>query len=135
MLTEDERERIQAQGWETDPEIGNFPLFERHGPWWKRGYRLNRRSDGACIFLKNGRCRIHEKFGAAAKPFACRLYPFILVPAGDHWRVGLRFSCPTAARDQGRPLADHETELSEYAELLEQTASTTTHLPAPPALQ
>ncbi|MBV9122352.1 MAG: YkgJ family cysteine cluster protein [Planctomycetes bacterium] len=112
-VTDEERQRILAQGWDQNPAFQGVPLFLRQGPWWARGYRLNHRPDGACVFLSpEGRCRIHEQFGAAAKPLACRLYPFVLVPAGDHWRVGLRFACPSAARNQGKPLAQHQGELS-----------------------
>src|SRR2546425_7637363 len=52
-----------------------------------------------------------SKFGSAAKPLACRVYPFMLVPAGDHWRIGLRFACPEAAAGRGRPLGQHIGEI------------------------
>ena len=81
------------------------------GGWFSAEYRLNHRPDGACVFLgPDNRCRIHAKHGSAAKPLACRIYPFFLVPAGDHWRLGLRFACPSAADNKGRPLADHLAE-------------------------
>jgi lysine-N-methylase len=88
-VSEEERRRIEAQGWEKEPEFADLPLFLRQGPPWRRRYELNRRSDGSCIFLsEQGRCRIHERFGSDAKPLPCRLYPFVLVPVGDEWRVG-----------------------------------------------
>ncbi len=34
--------------------------------------------DDACVFLKNNRCMVQ-----AAKPHACRLYPFVVEPKGD----------------------------------------------------
>jgi lysine-N-methylase len=81
---------------------------------------LNHRSNGACVFLSpEGRCRIHERFGSGAKPLACRLYPFILIPAGDHWRIGLRYSCPSVVGNKGRALAEHAGDIREYARLLE----------------
>jgi lysine-N-methylase len=113
----EERRRIESQGWEKEPDFQNVPLFvrEKDGSW-----RLNSRPDGACVFLgADNRCRIHAQFGSAAKPLACRIYPFMLVPAGDHWRLGLRLACPAAAASEGRPLADHAGEVREYAELLE----------------
>jgi lysine-N-methylase len=68
------------------------------------------------VFLGDkGRCRIHERFGYETKPLPCRLFPFVLVPAGDHWNVGLRFACPSAAENKGRPLPDHHNELVEFA--------------------
>src|SRR5438552_849235 len=58
-VTDEERRRLEAQGWETDPEIGDLPLFSKSGPWWARRYHLTHRSDGSCIFLtEQGRCRI-----------------------------------------------------------------------------
>src|SRR5262245_47696038 len=110
-VTEEERARIEAQGWDKDPAFAGKPLFVRKGPWWKQRWRLNHAPDGACIFLSpEGRCRIHEKFGGDTKPLACRVYPFVLVPAGDHWRVGLRYACPSAAGNIGSPLAEHRLE-------------------------
>jgi len=121
-VSADERERIEAQGW----DLGT-PLFDA------RGTTLNHRPDGACVFLGEGdRCRIHAKFGAAAKPLACRVYPFLLVPAGDHWRVGLRFACPSAAADDGRPLDQHLPEVREYAALLEENEPAAKTQPPPP---
>jgi lysine-N-methylase len=117
-VSDAERERIEGQGWEN--EFGGA-VFELRGPWWKQRWRLRHRADGACIFLSpEGRCRIHERFGSEAKPLACRVYPFVLVPTGDHWRVGLRYSCPSAAENRGRPLNEHH--LDGYAlELAQQT--------------
>ncbi len=135
-VTEEERQRLLAQGWEDHPDLGGLPLFVRAGPPWARHYRLNHREDGACVFLSpEGRCRIHERFGPAAKPFPCRLYPFILVPAGDHWRVGLRFACPAATASQGRPLAEHQAEFNEYIPLFEQKLGLAIGRLAPPPLQ
>jgi lysine-N-methylase len=132
-VADEERRRILAQGWERDPQIGGAELFARDGPWWSRQYVLRHR-DGACIFLSaQGRCRIHERFGAEAKPFACQLYPFVLLPAGDHWRVGLRFACPSVAASKGRPLAEHRSEIDRYAAALaKREGMDETPSPAPP---
>jgi lysine-N-methylase len=119
VLSDEERRRIEAQGWKDDPSLAGLSLFKRFGRWWKRRYELAHRSDGSCIFLsEQGRCRIHERFGHEAKPLPCRLYPFILVPAGDHWRVGLRFSCPSAVGNLGRPANAHLPDLKRYADEL-----------------
>jgi lysine-N-methylase len=133
-VTAEERARIAAQGWEKHPDLAGVPLFARAGGWLSSGYRLNSRPDGACVFLgPDNRCRIHDTFGSAAKPLACRIYPYSLVPAGDHWKLGLRFACPSAAEDRGRPLADHLAEAREYAALLE--ADTAAAAAPPPPLQ
>ncbi len=132
-VSEEERRRIEAQGWE---ELGELRLFVRHGPWWRRRSRLNHRPDGRCVFLGPGnRCRIHERFGADAKPLACRLYPFVLTPAGSHWRVGLRFSCPSAADNKGRPLEQHANEVTQYTRLFERSQGFEGADVPPPPLQ
>ena len=51
------------------------------------------------------------------RPLPCRLFPFVLVPQGDHWGVSVRYACPSAAANKGRPLSKHE-ELPEFAALL-----------------
>jgi lysine-N-methylase len=68
------------------------------------------------VFLsEKGLCRIHERFGYDTKPLPCRLFPFVLVPVHDHWRVGLRFACPSAAANLGRHLSEHEDALRVFA--------------------
>jgi lysine-N-methylase len=142
-VTEEERRRLQALDWADDAVVGDHPLFKRVGPWWARRYVLNH-TDDHCVFLTpKGRCRIHERFGMEAKPLACRLYPFLLLPAGDHWRVGLRYACPAAAANQGKPLKDHGEELHHFAAELEKDrgwegaagSRDATKLPPPPPLQ
>lgn len=119
-LDEEEYRRLVEQSGETD-------AVAREGT----RYRLKQRADGSCVFLSEvGRCRLHERFGSDAKPFACRLYPFVLAPAGDHWRVGLRYSCPAAAGNQGRPLTEHVKELRGYA--TELAAQGLPHVSPPP---
>src|SRR4051794_27660168 len=120
-VTDAERARIEALNWKDDPDVGGRPLFVRQGRWSK-GFRLFRSEQG-CVFLgKDNRCLLHERHGAEAKPLACRLFPLVLVPAGDHWRVGLRYGCPSAIANQGRPLAEHASEAQQLAELLERDA-------------
>ncbi len=138
-VTEAERQRILGQGWENDPAIGKVPLFVKVGRWWqwRRKYRLNTRpGDDACIFLnEQGRCRIHAKFGSEGKPLACRVYPFTLMPAGDHWRVGVRFACPSATDDLGRPVSAHATDLKDYCRGLEERENLGGRAVDPPPLQ
>jgi lysine-N-methylase len=132
----EERARIEAQGWDKEPDFAGVPLFVRMGGWFSSNYRLNSRPDGACVFLgPDNRCRIHVRHGSAAKPLACRIYPYHLIPAGDHWKLGLRFACPSAATDQGRPLAEHLPEARLYAAALEEQIGETALTVPPPPLQ
>ena len=94
-VSDAEKAKIEAQNWHAEPDLAGVEFFA----WDKseQRLRLNHRPDGGCVFLgADNRCRIHAKFGSAAKPMPCRVYPFVMVPAGDHWRVGVRFACPSA---------------------------------------
>lgn len=129
-VTEEERQRILGQGWDQEPGFAGLTLFvHKHGQ-----YTLNQRANGACVFLnEQGRCRIHAKFGSEAKPFACRLYPFILIPAGRQWRVGMRYACPAAAASVGRPVADYRKDIDHYvAHMAKVTGLESPAVPAPP---
>jgi lysine-N-methylase len=121
QVSADEKARIDAQGWDGDPALQGVKCFVRDDGWFSGQYRLNQTDAGNCVFLdENGRCRIHAKFGSDAKPLACRVYPFVLVRTSAHWRVGLRFACPSAANDAGRPITAHESALAEFAAALEE---------------
>ncbi|HEX2999638.1 MAG TPA: YkgJ family cysteine cluster protein [Armatimonadota bacterium] len=117
FVTDEERERIQGQGWEDDPE---FPyrdrkLFIRQ---LDGSYILNQGDDGACIFLnEQNSCRIHARYGEPAKPFACRPYPFVIFPTGRELRTSLRFDCPAVCENEGRPLPEHLPGIETLAEL------------------
>jgi lysine-N-methylase len=139
-VTDEEKKRIDAQGWDRAADLGGRAPFTRHGPPWARKWRLNHRSDGSCVFLSDtGRCRIHERHGYETKPLACRLFPFVLIPTGDHWSVGLRYACPSAAANKGRPLPEHGASLQEFAARLAEREKLTPRpdgsLTPPPPLQ
>jgi len=136
VITDEEKRRIEALDLANDPEVGPRPWFApvRRGPG---KWRLKHRREGGCVFLTSGnRCRIHERFGADAKPFVCRLFPFVLIPAGNHWRVGMRFSCPPAAANRGRPVLDAEKDLVDLSRGLEHHhVGRSADSAPPPALQ
>jgi lysine-N-methylase len=118
-ITQEEKDRIESQGWDRDRDLGGRPPVRVSGPPWARRYHLNHQPDGSCVFLDSkGRCRVHERHGYETKPLPCRLFPFVLVPQGDRWGVGLRFACPSAAENKGRPLTGHNAELREFADML-----------------
>ncbi len=120
-ITAEEKKRIESQGWQDEPGYQGVSLFRRRGSPWKRTWQLNHRADGSCVFLStDGRCKIHERFGYQAKPLPCRVFPFILIPAGDHWRVGIRYACPSAAANLGKGIEKHESSLREFADELVQ---------------
>jgi len=132
-VTDPEKALIESQNWPAE-SLGGLPaiVWDKH----LKSNRLNHREDGACVFLgPDNRCGIHAKHGAAAKPMACRIYPFVLVPAGDHWRVGLRFACPSSVANAGRKLAEHEADCRTYAKLIEADQGGSVEETPPPNLQ
>lgn len=114
-ITEAERQRIVEQNWTTDDGVPANQI-ESFGLFGKR-YRLAHGDDGACVFLDDERkCRIHSKFGEAAKPLACRIYPFTFHPSRKGVKVGLRFSCPSVVKNDGKPVGERKRELRNLAE-------------------
>lgn len=89
------------------PAADGFAV-RRPGPDGQPAWFFTRREDGACIFLEqDGRCAIHARWGAAAKPAFCREYPFALVQEGPALRVFVRGDCGGWAEsfDSGAPIA------------------------------
>jgi len=114
-LSTEEKQRIEQQNWTAAEGVEPSKMIVSG----LNHYRLGHQADGACVFLDAaGRCRIHARFGEAAKPLACRLYPLVIHPAGKKLLIGLRFSCPSAARNQGQPLAEQGTEIQKLARLV-----------------
>jgi lysine-N-methylase len=108
-LFEHERQRLDQQGWAD--ELGIAP-YVRAG----RNWVLNKRPDGACVFLdEKNLCRIHAKFGESAKPLACRVFPFSLRPAEGGWQASLRFDCPSVTSSRGEPIRQHAAFLKDLA--------------------
>jgi len=129
-VTEAERQRILAQNWTTQDGIQQPVLTWHAGPPWRKRYRLTHTADGGCVFLdERGLCRIHSKFGEAAKPLPCRVYPFAFHPAGKSFAVSLRYSCPTVVANLGTSVPKRSTELRRMAE--EVIPSTATNSPPP----
>lgn len=130
-VTAEEKDRIEKQGWGDTPELkGVEPVvFNKQ----LGDFALNHTADGACVFLgPDNLCRIHAKFGEPAKPFACRLYPFVLVPAGPQWAVSLRFACPSVTDNLGRPCSAHAAGVADVARLVEADQPKSVNTDPPP---
>ncbi|OYW14624.1 MAG: hypothetical protein B7Z55_15560, partial [Planctomycetales bacterium 12-60-4] len=129
-ITAAERQRIVDQQWTSDDGVVKEPTVWFAGPAWNRRYRLAHRDDGGCVFLnEQGLCRIHAKFGEAAKPLACRVYPYALHPHGKSIAVSLRFSCPSVIANKGRPVAQQTKDLKVIEQLIVPEGSE--RIPAP----
>lgn len=130
-VTAEERQRILAQRWTAaDGAPDGQAMFERHGD----RYWLAHQADGACVFLnERGLCRIHAKFGEAAKPRACRVFPYALHPAGRKVAVSMRFSCPAVAANRGPALGQRRDEIQRLARVV--VPSGHERIPAPALLK
>ena len=118
-ITDAERDRILAQNWtEADGIPAGKSVIEKLSGWFGRPrWRLAHQADGGCVFLdEQGLCRIHAKFGEAAKPLACRIYPYAFHPAGKSVAVSLRFSCPSVVKNLGRTMLQQQAEIRRLAE-------------------
>ena len=74
-------------------------------------------AENQCVFLTaQGRCRIHELHGEAAKPLLCRMFPFQLAALDGYAYVTLRRHCPSAAADSGRTLEEQLPVICQMAE-------------------
>ena len=99
--------RIRAQRWDEQADFRGVRTVVKHGVI-RPTYRLAKQADGACVFLTTaGRCRVHELHGPEGKPRVCQLFPLQPVTIEGKTLVTLRRSCPSAAGDQGRPVAEH----------------------------
>jgi lysine-N-methylase len=92
-------------------------------PGGKVARLLKRQASGACVFLDEEKnlCRVHGALGEAAKPLACRLFPFTVTPGGGpdpRPRVGCHFACKGLAAGDGAPVAGMRRELESLAEEL-----------------
>jgi len=135
VITSEEKRRIESLDLANDTEVAPKPWFAPVGGSSK-DWKLRHRPDGGCVFLTAAnRCRLQERFGANVKPFVCRLFPFVLIPAGNHWRVGMRFSCPSAAANRGRPVAESGKDLAHLSRLLERHVGRSADSAPPPLLR
>ncbi|WP_437228830.1 YkgJ family cysteine cluster protein [Planctomicrobium sp. SH661] len=120
-ISPEERARIEGQKWTpADGIAAGQPLFVEERNWLgQKTTRLAHQPDGACVFLNDkGLCRIHAKFGEAAKPLACRIYPYAFHPGSRQLTVSLRFSCPSVAANRGQSLLQQKRELQQLAGLV-----------------
>jgi len=112
VLFEGESELVQSLDWrERCPEMAALnSVVETKGSGREAKVYLAHRPDGACVFLgPDNRCLIHKHFGADAKPLACLMYPYALMPTGDRLAIDVAFACPgvrEAASEAGEAAGD-----------------------------
>lgn len=107
QLNADDLAQLEEQRWERQPEFQGVQTVRRS--FLLGGARvLAHKADGSCVFLTDaGRCRIHELFGADAKPLMCRQFPLQVVRTDREAVVTVARSCPSAAAESGRHVSEH----------------------------
>jgi Fe-S-cluster containining protein len=130
-LSDDDVARLQAQNWDQQPDFRGTRVFVREkSPG--HDYRLAHRADGSCVFLmQDGRCRIHKELGFEAKPLVCRMFPLQIIPRDGQAMLTIRRTCPSAAADKGRPVAEQ----LEFARRLARERHLADVAPAPPPIK
>lgn len=109
QLRDEDLTKLQQQDWER--RLGQTVTIEFRGTRY-----LRQREDGSCLFLlDDGRCRIHAEFGFAAKPIACQLFPFSIMPTHDGLRMGINFACQSVLENKGAALPSHLNDLRRMA--------------------
>lgn len=107
QLNADDLAKLRQQRWDQHPEFRGVQTVRRSLPLGGASV-LAHKTDGSCVFLTEaGLCRIHEVFGADAKPFMCRLFPLQVVTTDRDAIATVVRSCPSAAADRGRPVKEH----------------------------
>lgn len=119
-LSEDEVQKIISQNWDIDNELNGYQPFKKTG-LFKKTYHLNHRLDGSCVFLgENNLCKIHGKFGMDAKPLPCQVFPYVLIPTGSEWSVGVRYACPSSAKNLGTAVIKQRDMIANFRDKLVQ---------------
>ncbi len=115
-LFDDECERVDRQGWKDKLGVAPYVKIGRNRV-------LNKREDGACVFLdESKRCKIHAEYGEDAKPVACRMFPFSVRPIGSGWQASLRFDCPSVISSKGQPVSHYHFFLTNLVKKLDHKA-------------
>ncbi|MBI5368543.1 MAG: YkgJ family cysteine cluster protein [Planctomycetes bacterium] len=118
-VPDEERARLAAHDWAAeDPALAGATLFDAApaGPGGAARYTIHLKGDGACPFLApDGRCRVHARFGARAKPLVCQIFPFTFTETPGATFVGMRFACPTVTRGEGAPIAAERESVKDLA--------------------
>lgn len=113
LLDEPERARIAALDMSVvAPDLVGIEtmVLMREGPL-KGRHRLAHKADDSCIYLGElQQCRLHEHFGATAKPLMCRSYPFAFRQMGELVAVDVAFSCCSVSDGTGEPVRAQEPE-------------------------
>lgn len=112
-VTKTEKEKIEKL------KISGLPaeIKKCFRPDRKRKIFLIEKHRGKCVFLnEDNLCLIHKVHGEAAKPLACRLYPFDVF----NWKDGaisasFRFDCPAVAQFKGKKIISYKDPINSFA--------------------
>lgn len=103
-ISQAEIDRLSALDWGDDSCVP-----ETFANWIGGHAYFQRTPDGGCVFLDadSGECRMHRRFGYAAKALSCRGYPLNI--SSTYWgevSVLARMDCPAVALNEGVLLTD-----------------------------
>ncbi len=113
-LRDSDIERLRELDWQGDPTLQDAePVMDIGGHPF-----IAHRDNGDCLYLDPDTqlCKIHSKFGEAAKPLGCRVYPFNLTSTfPGEISATLRMDCPAVQQNHGTPIADNRRQVERFA--------------------
>jgi lysine-N-methylase len=117
-----------CRGWDVPLEPGESEKFRRLASAWVPvdQLRIGREKhnnvmvetlagrEGQCqVLTEDQLCRIHGAHGEAAKPRACRIFPYTFVATPSGVRVALSWACPAVIDAEGAPLTEQRAEIEQ----------------------
>jgi lysine-N-methylase len=117
-----------CRGWDVPLEPGESEKFRQLASAWVpvEKLRIGREKhnhvmvetlagrEGQCQVLTDDQlCRIHGAHGEAAKPRACRIFPYTFVATPSGVRVGLSWACPAVVDGEGTALTEQRAEIEQ----------------------
>ena len=114
-VTIDEQRSIMAlEDWFTSLNVDEL-FIDLSQPGFQDG-ALAKREDKSCVFLGDDNlCLIHKKYGLNAKPKACQLFPFVLTPFNNEFRLSLRFDCTGVCQSTSGDLRSNLKDINRLA--------------------
>lgn len=127
-VTEEDFERIStllggrpdlSLPMDTGSQLAYFsPLRSRQDKFAGFTRTLEKNPEGSCVFLtEDNQCRLHQLYGAEAKPAMCQLFPYTFNLTPDGVYASISFAATGSLTNSGRLLTEQEDLLLKHWEL------------------
>ncbi|CAN5353232.1 hypothetical protein BH11CYA1_BH11CYA1_13770 [soil metagenome] len=123
-MTENDYNRVKDIDWKAlYPELASKQLFIHREKEFAEGtagypHYTAPTEGGSCPFLVDNLCTIHSHLGEAAKPVACRIFPYTFAETPTGIYTGVSFASMAAIRNIGDPLTEQKEMFENYFKLV-----------------